>query len=114
MEFRATVTIAEHGHDARNGESFLAGFVLAHPGTGPVVDQNIETGKLSVTFSFDADDLFEAMRVWTTIFVDGANASGLSATALTDFALAADVHIAAVREQESDYVEERSLDPVPA
>ena len=96
MEFRVTVTIAEHGHDPENGLRFLKGFRETHPETGPVVDQNVETGRLAVTYSFDANDLLDAMSIGPRIFVEGATASGLPATALTDFAVAAEVQITAV------------------
>jgi hypothetical protein len=75
-----TVTVADHGRDLNNGEQFLDGFVSTHPETGPVVDQNTETGHLSITYSFDADELRDAWQLGGQIFVDGANASGLEPT----------------------------------
>jgi hypothetical protein len=111
MEFRLTVTIAEHGRDPSNGNRFLGGFVKTHPETGAVVDQNTETGELSVTFAFDAQDLLDAMRIGPTIFVEGTTASGLPATKVTDYGLAADFRITAVEtETEDDAI--RELAPV--
>lgn len=91
MEFRVTVTITEHGCDPDNGLRFLAGFRSTHAETGPVVDQDTSTGELAVTFSFEAHDLMDAMNVWPPIFIDGANASGLPATELSDYRLAAEI-----------------------
>jgi hypothetical protein len=72
-----TVTVSQHGRDLANGELFLDGFVRTHPETGPVVDQNTETGHLSITYTFDAEDFADAARKAGDIFLDGANASGL-------------------------------------
>jgi hypothetical protein len=80
MEFRLTVTVARHGRDLDNGERFLEGFIATHPETGPVVDQNLETGELSITFSFEAEDFREAAERGGAIFNDGANSSGLEPT----------------------------------
>lgn len=111
VEFRLTVTIAEHGWDPKNGDLFLRGFVETHPEVGAVVDQNTKTGTLSVTFSFDAADLLEAMRLGSTIFADGAAASGLPVTSLTDVALAAEVHISPVPGHELSGETTRQLQP---
>src|SRR5205823_944916 len=92
-EFRVTVTIAEHGRDPENGHRFLRGFRATHPDIGPVVDQDIESGHLSVTFSYEAKDLMDAMNKWPSIFADGAQASGLTRTPLMDFAIAAEVQL---------------------
>jgi hypothetical protein len=91
MEFQVTVTIADHGHDPACGEKFLTGFWETHPEVGAVVDQNVETGELSVTFGFDAPDLLTAGNAWLTIFIAGAEASGLPATRLKKLAMAAEV-----------------------
>lgn len=91
MEFRATVTITEHGHDPENGLRLMRGFRAAHPEVGPVVDQDTSTGEITVTFAFDADDLLSAMNVWPAIFVAGASESGLPPSDLADFRLAAEV-----------------------
>lgn len=82
MEFQVTVTIADHGGEPENGLRWLRGFWETHPEVGAVVDQNTETGELSVTFAFDAADLLDAGQKWPPIFVDGATASGLPATKL--------------------------------
>jgi hypothetical protein len=103
VEFRVTVTVSQHGHDLENGERFLEGFVATHPETGPVVDQNTETGHLSITYSFEAEDFAEAARLGSDIFLEGATASGLQAS---DFVGA---HIGPVPADE--LVDERELQP---
>jgi hypothetical protein len=82
VEVRVTVTVARHGLDAESGEKFLHGFITTHPEVGPVVDQNTETGEMSVTYSFEADDFSTAAKLGSEVFEDGANASGLEPTEL--------------------------------
>ena len=84
VELRLTVTVARLGHDLENGDRFLRGFTTTHPEVGAVVDQNVQTGELSVTFSFDAEDFTEGAQIGARIFQDGADASGLEAAELID------------------------------
>ena len=82
MEYRVTITISDYGSDPANGERFLAGFMETNPEAGPVVSQNTDTGTLSVTFCFEADDLAGVADRASTIFAEGANATGLPPTPL--------------------------------
>lgn len=107
MEYRVTITISEHGSDPANGERFLAGFMNAHPEAGPAVSQNLETGTLSVTFSFEAHDLAGVADQASSIFTAGANATGLPATPLVH------AEIESVSDDEVDDVEFEP-EPVPA
>jgi hypothetical protein len=80
VEYRLTVTVAQHGHDPENGERLLHGFITTHPEVGAVVDQNTETGELSVTYSVDAEDFSTVAERGSSIFAEGATASGLEPT----------------------------------
>ncbi len=81
MEYRLTVTVTEHGRDPASGEKFLQGFIRTHPDVGAVVEQNVETGRLSVTFAFESgDDLTEVSAEGSRIFTEAANATGLPPT----------------------------------
>ena len=75
MEHRIRVTVARQGLDEANGERVLEAFLETHPETGPVVDQNLELGTLSVTFSLDAEDPDDAWRKGERIAVDGFDAA---------------------------------------
>ncbi len=80
MEFELTVTVSNHGHDLENGERFAQGFTDTHPEVGAIVEQNVETGLLAVTFWFEAEDCPEAAERGAQIFQEGATASGLEAS----------------------------------
>lgn len=111
MEFRVTVTIAEHGRDPDNGLAFLRGFRTVPAAMGPVVDQDTETGHLSVTFCFEASGLEEAMNTWVSIFTEGGAASGLSPTPLMDFGIAAEVERVAGDSEPARGSRKRELQP---
>jgi hypothetical protein len=88
MEYRITLTIAEHGNDPLAGERVLEGFQVVAPDSGPVVDQNRQTGHLSVTLTLDLADLGQdSMRRIVGTLMDGLNASGLRATEILDVEL---------------------------
>jgi hypothetical protein len=97
------MTVSEHGFLPENGERFLEGFVETHPEVGPVVSQNTQTGSLSVTISFDAEDIGEAAVRGTQIFIDGAEASGLEPPD--------EIEITASVATAEQYDEERELQP---
>lgn len=105
MEFEATVTITEYGTDPKTGVAFAAAFASTHADVGAVVDQNTENGELSITFSYDADDLIAATaRAWE-IFAEGAAATGLPPTKLVS------AHFAAVRVEQPVVARRRVLEP---
>lgn len=83
-DFRLNITVTEYGFDPENGERFLEAFQRTHPEVGPVVSQNLATGELTITFSLQADDANDAFDRGRPIFTEGANATGLSETAVTD------------------------------
>jgi hypothetical protein len=104
VEFELTVTVSDHGHDLENGERFAQGFTDTHPEVGAIVEQNVETGLLSVTFWFEAEDFREAAERGPTIFYDGATASGLEASTFVD------AHVSVVQ-PEREEEETRELQP---
>ena len=87
--FRLTWTLSEYGDDPANGERFLEGFAAVHPDVGPVVSQNTETGRLSVTFSLEAKDASDALEKGLDVFVKGAAKSGLPPTDVIDVSVTA-------------------------
>jgi hypothetical protein len=80
VEYELTVTVSRHGHDLENGKRFARGFAEAHPEVGAIVEQDTETGLISVTYWFEADDFAEAADRGALIFNEGASASGLEAS----------------------------------
>jgi hypothetical protein len=80
MDYEITFTISEHGRDPEAGARFLEGFLSTHPETDPVVEQNLETGELSVSITVSADDPYVAVDAARPILVEGADASGLAVT----------------------------------
>jgi hypothetical protein len=84
MEYRLTITISEHGRSEENGARLLEGVLAKHPEVGPVVSQSLAAGTLSVTFSLEAEDPQDGFEHGWSIFVAGANASGLEPTEVVD------------------------------
>lgn len=80
MEVRVSFIVAEHGHDAENGERFMSALMSVFPEGGPSVSQNVRTGTLTSTFALEAADAPEAARLAVDIFVEAATATGLPLT----------------------------------
>jgi hypothetical protein len=93
MEYRITITLAEHG-SAENSERVLESFLATSPEAGAVVEADTEAGTLSVTYSVEAHDLDELRRVAADIFAGGMTRSELPATHLVDVEVE-DVDVAA-------------------
>jgi hypothetical protein len=75
--FRLRLSISELGRDPRNGERLLEAFMKTHPDAGPVVSQNVQTGRLDVTIAVDSVDMMEALGKGVSIFIDGLGESKL-------------------------------------
>jgi hypothetical protein len=106
LELRLTVTITEYGFDPANGERFLEAFRRTHPKAGAVVDQDLATGRLSVTFGFDGpDDLAKAAQLGTKMFTKGASATGMKPT---DFV---EAHLTIVEPDSKKSPAKRELQP---
>ena len=88
MEYRLTITIAEHGNEA-DAERCLDAFLERHPETGPVVSIDPRTGTLSVTIAVDATDPWAASNLASRIWADGFNQSGLELTPIVDVSISA-------------------------
>ena len=82
--FRLRLSISNLGRDPENGERLLEAFVKSHPEAGPVVSQNVQTGRLDVTIAVGAVDITEALGKGVPIFVDGLGASKLPASDVVD------------------------------
>lgn len=77
MDYDLTFTIAEHGRDPEAGERLLDELAAAHPEAGPVVDQNLQTGALSVALTVSAESADEALQRGREAFDAGIERSGL-------------------------------------
>jgi hypothetical protein len=83
MEYRITITLAEHG-SIENSERVLDAFLATSPDSGPVVEIDTEVDTLSVTYSVEADDAENLTRVASEIFARGMSRSDLPPTELLD------------------------------
>ena len=88
MEYRLTITIADHGNEEA-AERCLDALLERHPETGPVVSINPSAGTLSVTIALDATDPWAAGNLASRIWVTGLNQSGLSPAPIIDVAISA-------------------------
>ncbi len=88
MEYRLTITIAEHGNEEA-AERCLDAFLTRHPETGPVVSINPSAGTLSVTIALDATDPWAAGNLASMIWASGLNQSGLAPAPIIDVAISA-------------------------
>jgi hypothetical protein len=75
--FRLRLSISDLGRDPQNGERLLEAFIKTHPEAGPVVSQNVKTGRLVVTIGVEGTDITEALGKGVPVFVDGLDASKL-------------------------------------
>jgi hypothetical protein len=82
--FRLRLSISDLGRDPENGERLLEAFVRTHPEVGPVVSQNVQTGRLDVTIAVDGADITEALGQGVSIFVEGLGASQLPSSDVVD------------------------------
>jgi hypothetical protein len=78
------LSISDLGRDPANGERLLEAFVKSHPESGPVISQNVETGRLVVTIAVEGTDITEALGKGVPIFIDGLGASRLSPSDVVD------------------------------
>jgi hypothetical protein len=69
--FRLRLSISDLGREPENGERLLDAFMKTHPEAGPVVSQNVQTGRLVVTIAVDGIDITEALGEGVPIFIDG-------------------------------------------
>jgi hypothetical protein len=82
--FRLRLSISDIGRDPENGERLLDAFMKTHPATGPVVSQNVQTGRLVVTIAVDGADITDALGKGVPIFIDGLGASELPPSDVLD------------------------------
>lgn len=78
-EHQVTISIADHGFAAENGEAWLEAMLEWAPGAGPVVDQSLEAGTLSVTFTVEAADPHAAIATAEEVFGRAAQETELAA-----------------------------------
>jgi hypothetical protein len=82
--FRLRLSISDLGWDPENGERLLDAFMKTHPEAGPVVSQNVQTGRLVVTIAVDGLGITEALGKGVPIFIDGLGASELPPSDVID------------------------------
>jgi hypothetical protein len=84
VEYRVTITIAEHGFSDEAADRCLDAFLALDPAAGPVVSQNAASGHLSVTIAVEATDPWAAANLSARIFTKGLEATGLAVTPIID------------------------------
>lgn len=67
MEYRLTVTIAEHGASEEVAERILDALVEVHPETGPVVSQDLTDSTLTITVAIEATDPWTASTLGSRV-----------------------------------------------
>ena len=82
--FRLRLSISDLGRDPVNGARVLDAFVKSHPEAGPVISQNVRTGRLVVTIAVQGTDITEALGKGVPIFIDGLGASKLTPSDVVD------------------------------
>ena len=82
--FRLRLIMSDHGRDPKNGERFLEAFMKTHPEVGPVVSQNVQTGRLVITIALEGRDITDAVGRGVSIFVEGLQASKLPPSDVLD------------------------------
>ncbi len=84
MEHRVSITISGRGREAENGDKLLGAFHDLDSEVDAVVDQNLETGHLTVTFFVDADSATGAVESGAVIFADALFEATLPLTQVVD------------------------------
>jgi hypothetical protein len=82
--FRLRLSISDLGRDPENGEHLLEAFMKTHPEAGPIVSQNVQTGRLDVTIAVEGTAITDALKTGVPIFVDGLGASKLPPSDVVD------------------------------
>ena len=82
--FRLRLSISDLGRDPENGERLLEAFMKTQPAAGPVVSQNVQTGRLVVTIAVEGMAITDALAKGVPIFVDGLGASKLPPSDVLD------------------------------
>ena len=85
MEFQLTFGLAELGRPRgadQNAERLIEAFESEYPQAEPVVDADLRSGVLSVSFSVEAEGADSAIESGRPIFAAAAAASGLASLEL--------------------------------
>jgi hypothetical protein len=80
VEYRVTVTIAEHGFSDEAAESALDALLEIAEAAGPVVSQDAESGEMRLTIALDADDAWTAAEQASSVFAEALDKTGLPVT----------------------------------
>lgn len=89
MEYRLTVTVADHGASEEVAERVLDAFIDLHGETGPVVSQNLADSTLTITVAFDATDPWAANTLGSRIIGGTLDKIGLPKTEVLDVCITA-------------------------
>jgi hypothetical protein len=83
-EQHVTISIAEHGYDADNGETWLDALLDVAGEAGPVVTQNGDDGTLTMSFAVEAEDPTGAISAAAEVFRLAADVTGLPETEIIE------------------------------
>jgi hypothetical protein len=83
-EQHVTISVAEHGFDAENGETWLEALLDVAGEAGPVVTQNAEDGTLTMSFTVEAEDPTGAISAAAEVFRLAADVTGLAETPIIE------------------------------
>jgi hypothetical protein len=89
LEYRLTMTIAEHGFSDEAAERCLDALLALHPETGPVVAQNTDSGHLTITIALDATDPWAATNLGAGILADSLTQAEVPVTPVLDLCVSA-------------------------
>ena len=83
-EQQVTISVAEHGFDTENGETWLEALLDVASEAGPVVTQNADDGTLTMSFTVEAEDPTGAISAAAEVFRLAADVTGLAETTIIE------------------------------
>ena len=76
MEHRIDITIAERGHDPESADRLLGALYELAPEADGVIDQNLRSGELTVSFVVDGDTMGSAVKRGIDVFAVATDRAG--------------------------------------
>jgi hypothetical protein len=76
VNHRIDITMAEGGRDPENGDRLLGAIYELLPAADGVIDQNVQTGELTVSFVIGGDTMGSAVKRGIDVFVLATDRAG--------------------------------------
>ena len=89
MDHQIDITVSDHGREPDNGDRLLGGFEEVADNTDVVIEQNLESGRLTATFFIEAKSIEDAVRAGIVAFASAAAAGGLGPSRVVAVSVAA-------------------------